>query len=221
MRNEEEPTGTSRRDVLKRGAVVGGALVWTTPVVQSLGGVAFGATPSDVAEETPVVNRAASVTISRDTDTRPSVGSDYNSTAGGFNVPQIALTNASDAGVLLTGFSLTVGDTTFNFDFVRDEVASTGVVPQLVSPDRVNEGGVRSNVLAYTFTGFQVGSTFNFEADLDPDGGSPTTDFRQILFNSSPSAVATFTFSQGAPLSVTLAGATGLSSYTFSVAGPA
>lgn len=33
--------GVSRRDVMRRGAVVGGSLLWATPVVQSLGGKAF------------------------------------------------------------------------------------------------------------------------------------------------------------------------------------
>ena len=38
----------SRREILKRGAFVGGAVVWATPVVQTLGmGRAFAATPSD------------------------------------------------------------------------------------------------------------------------------------------------------------------------------
>jgi hypothetical protein len=35
------PEGVSRRSALKRGAIVGGALVWTTPVVQSLARPAF------------------------------------------------------------------------------------------------------------------------------------------------------------------------------------
>lgn len=35
--------GLNRRDVLKRGAAVGGALVWTVPVVQSLASPAFAA----------------------------------------------------------------------------------------------------------------------------------------------------------------------------------
>lgn len=35
------PDGVSRRSALKRGAIVGGALVWTTPVVQSLARPAF------------------------------------------------------------------------------------------------------------------------------------------------------------------------------------
>lgn len=38
----------TRREILKRGAFVGGAVVWATPVVQTLGmGRAFAATPSD------------------------------------------------------------------------------------------------------------------------------------------------------------------------------
>lgn len=36
--------GVSRRDLLKRSAVVGGALVWATPVVQSIGGSAMAGT---------------------------------------------------------------------------------------------------------------------------------------------------------------------------------
>ena len=43
MTERETPQqgGLSRRDMLKRSAVVGGALVWTTPAVQSLAGPAF------------------------------------------------------------------------------------------------------------------------------------------------------------------------------------
>jgi len=44
----EIPNQISRREILKRGAFVGGAVVWATPVVQTLGmGRAFAATPSD------------------------------------------------------------------------------------------------------------------------------------------------------------------------------
>ncbi len=44
----ETPNQISRREILKRGAFVGGAVVWATPVVQTLGmGRAFAATPSD------------------------------------------------------------------------------------------------------------------------------------------------------------------------------
>jgi hypothetical protein len=42
--------GMNRRDVLKRGALVGGALVWTVPAVQTLAAPAFAA-GSDVNEK--------------------------------------------------------------------------------------------------------------------------------------------------------------------------
>ena len=41
---DETPDGLDRRSLLKRGAVVGGALVWTTPVVQSIASPAFAQT---------------------------------------------------------------------------------------------------------------------------------------------------------------------------------
>jgi hypothetical protein len=42
--NEHERSGPNRRDVLRRGAILGGAMVWTVPVVQTFGGAAFAAT---------------------------------------------------------------------------------------------------------------------------------------------------------------------------------
>ena len=44
---EETSQGISRRDLLRRGAALGGAVVWMTPVVQTLGmGRAFAQTAS-------------------------------------------------------------------------------------------------------------------------------------------------------------------------------
>lgn len=42
--SDETPAGIDRRTMLKRGAIVGGALVWTTPVVQSIASPAFAQT---------------------------------------------------------------------------------------------------------------------------------------------------------------------------------
>lgn len=39
----EGPGGLDRRTVLRRGAILGGALVWTVPAVQTLAGPAFAA----------------------------------------------------------------------------------------------------------------------------------------------------------------------------------
>lgn len=44
MDENTTPQGVDRRTVLRRGALLGGALIWTTPVVQSLGGTALAAT---------------------------------------------------------------------------------------------------------------------------------------------------------------------------------
>jgi hypothetical protein len=41
---DQERAGPNRRDVLRRGAILGGAMVWTVPVVQTFGGAAFAAT---------------------------------------------------------------------------------------------------------------------------------------------------------------------------------
>ncbi len=40
---EDQAAGLNRRDVLRRGAILGGALVWTVPAVQTLSGPAFAA----------------------------------------------------------------------------------------------------------------------------------------------------------------------------------
>jgi LPXTG-motif cell wall-anchored protein len=48
VRDDDPGRGLSRRDVLRRGAAVGGALVWTVPVVQSV-------TPSAFAAGSPAV----------------------------------------------------------------------------------------------------------------------------------------------------------------------
>lgn len=40
---EDEQTGMNRRDLLRRGAILGGALAWTVPAVQTLSGAAFAA----------------------------------------------------------------------------------------------------------------------------------------------------------------------------------
>ena len=49
---ENQEQGISRRDLLKRGAALGGAVVWATPVVQTLGmGRAYAQTTSPVGKD--------------------------------------------------------------------------------------------------------------------------------------------------------------------------
>ena len=52
-----ESGGISRRQALKKGAVVGGTVLWATPVVQSIGmSRAFGQVPSPIIEEGPGIS---------------------------------------------------------------------------------------------------------------------------------------------------------------------
>jgi hypothetical protein len=58
----DEPTeGLGRRDLLKRGALVGGALVWTVPAVQTLASPAFavGTTVNDTCDAEICVTSSA------------------------------------------------------------------------------------------------------------------------------------------------------------------
>lgn len=70
--DENETTGLGRRDLLKRGAVVGGALVWATPVVQSMATPAFAASsPNDCKQYITQGQGADCVVIAeRDVDPR-------------------------------------------------------------------------------------------------------------------------------------------------------
>ena len=65
--NEEidETPGFSRRDMLRKTAIVGGALVWTAPAVQSLAGPAFAQTAGSPRGAEVCTYYAVSIDISR------------------------------------------------------------------------------------------------------------------------------------------------------------
>lgn len=124
--------------------------------------------------------------------------------SGDFNVPRIRLTNDSGLATI-TALSLTIGDTTRNFDFAIGESFTSGIAFVQVSPDNGN-GGVRSDVVSYTFTGFSPTSFFQFDADVDIDAGNSGEDYRQVLFDlngtdSSDNSLVTVNFSDGIVLS--------------------
>ncbi|MBM7068746.1 hypothetical protein [Actibacterium sp. 188UL27-1] len=142
----------------------------------------------------------------------------FNSTNGNANVPDFQLENISDlgSGIGITDFSLTIGNTGFNYDFVRIQSVFTDPMGDLKATlntvGTVNDG-VGDDLLDYDFTGFDAGDAFRFEVDVDPDSGSPTQDFRQVLF---PTALLSVTFSNGSTLSQNLAPAnTGVTGYRF------
>ena len=84
------------------------------------------------------------------------------------------------------GFSAFIGDTTYNFDIVGNEqiLFDTGdpLNSTLVVGDD-QQGGVRTDDLAYEFTGFEIGDRFQFSVDLDLDTGDSGADLREIYFN--------------------------------------
>ncbi|MEL6572930.1 MAG: hypothetical protein AAFQ64_14800 [Pseudomonadota bacterium] len=121
----------------------------------------------------------------------------FNPRNGNFNVPDFQLTNTSDPGVSITDFQLSIGDTTFNYDFVRNESVvsdpNNDFVFTLNTVGRVNNGS-GDDILSYSFLGFDPGDSFRFEVDIDADGAGVVEDVRDVVF---PAGSAFVTFSNG------------------------
>jgi len=105
------------------------------------------------------------------------------------NRPFLMLTNTSttdnggDGNASLTSFSMTIGDTTQNFDWGRIISTSPGVTATLATPDKL-DNHAHSQVLTYNFTGLTPGKQVIFQIDIDPNmaTANPFTDYRQVLF---------------------------------------
>lgn len=98
------------------------------------------------------------------------------------NVPEVFLTNTGDMGNILK-FTLSLGDTTRNFDFGRG-YRETGSYTFLRDPnlDRVS-GGLRADSLSYSFTDFGAGEVFRFKFDIDIDTANTFEDYRLSLLD--------------------------------------
>ena len=71
---------------------------------------------------------------------------------GDLNVPDVKLTNDSTVDSI-TQFTMTIGDTAYNFDAVYNIVNPSSIGYTLNTPDASSSGGVRSNIDDLTFTG--------------------------------------------------------------------
>lgn len=101
MKDQPEPAGTrsmTRRQALKRGAVVGGALAWTVPAVQA---ISMTSAHADAASAPPV--RAGSVQPVSEGDMAPALSSGELSSTG---TPVVA-TAAVGTGLLVGGAAIT------------------------------------------------------------------------------------------------------------------
>lgn len=123
------------------------------------------------------------------------------------NVPTLQLTNNADPSITLTGVTLTIGNTAYNYDAAYNEVVgATGIAFTRLSPDNIDSGSARADFVQYSFTGFDAGETFQFDVDVDIDSANTTEDYRVILFNNgtAPNAQLTVNFSNGGVLTQTL-----------------
>ncbi len=91
--------------------------------------------------------------------------------------------NGGDDNASLTSFTMTIGDTTQNFDWARIVSTSPGVTVSLATPDTL-ENHAKSDSITYNFTGLTPGKQVIFQIDIDPDviSAHPLTDYRQVLF---------------------------------------
>lgn len=145
--------------------------------------------------------------------------------SGNTNVPTFTLQNTSGAGVLLTQFSITIGDTSRHFD-LNDSVLTSPPAGGTMSlaPGFGVSAPNRADEAILTFTGFDPGDVAVWTLDLDLDPASNSVqNYRTVMFNNgaAPNAVGTATFVSAqfkGPVVVGLTlpdGATTDTSYTF------
>lgn len=139
-----------------------------------------------------------------------------------YNVPVYTLTNTSPTESL-DGFSFTIGDTAYNFDYVQP--VNVGAVGSFtIVTGATGNGGTRFDMIDLAFTGFTSGETIQFRTDIDIDSSNTTENFSNVLFNNgaAPNAVFTATYGSGDVLSFTLPDGTwNAAPYSFSVSNTA
>jgi len=149
-----------------------------------------------------------------------------------FDIPKITLTNASTAGEQITGFSMSIGSTTFVYDFVLGPTSNppgqaaslateTTTGATLVAGDRRNAVGSVATLI-WSFTDFAPGEQLIFEVDVDRAAGPPTADARTVWFNNgaAPNAQLQLQFSNGTSASLVVPDVAGSpNSFSFSVSG--
>lgn len=142
-----------------------------------------------------------------------------------FNTTAFLIANTSAPGVDLVQFSMTVGDTQYNFDelYLSRELFVGGgdESATLAIGDRF-QGGAVTDLFEYDFLNFGQADTFRGQWDIDHDNGATDVDARTVLFNNGPAAnaVATFTFSDASVATYEFPDLPILESYTLSIPEP-
>jgi hypothetical protein len=136
---------------------------------------------------------------------------------GNTNVPTVSLENLSTLADI-TEFTMTIGNTAYNFDSASNVVVGSVDSYALVTPDTNSSGGVRSNFVNYTFSGFDPGEVFKFDTDVDRDNSNTSENYTKVLFNNgaAPNSQLTVVFSDGSTLIGTLPDYSGGAPYVYS-----
>ncbi len=132
-----------------------------------------------------------------------------------FNVSAWTLRNTSTAGESITSFSITIGDTGYEFDYIRDASSSfpfytisPGVTGVSVLTGNGFGGGAGFDRIDLGFSDFDAGEQLDFELDIDETGffGGIVTDARTVLFNNGLAANGTLSigFDDGSSFDVTM-----------------
>jgi len=97
--------------------------------------------------------------------------------------PYIELRNTGTENAQITHLTMSIGDTSKNFDWASFVQASPGVTFTVQSPDAI-AGSVKSDMIVISFSGFDPGDFVRFRVGLSPDSASASSivDYRNTLF---------------------------------------
>lgn len=152
-----------------------------------------------------------------------------NGDGGGapFNTTAFTLANVSDPGVSLLRWSLTVGDTQYNFDqlYLDHEqfVGGDGTQTATLEIGERSDDNVGPDLFQYGFANFSPGMVFRGQWDIDNDNGDFNADARLVLFSNGalPNATANFEFSDGTVAGFAFPDAGIQDVYTYTIPEPA
>jgi hypothetical protein len=105
--------------------------------------------------------------------------------------PYIELRNTGTEDAQITHLTMSIGDTSKNFDWASFVQASPGVTFTVQSPDAI-AGSIKSDTVVITFTGFDPGEFVRFRVGLSPDNSSASAimDYRTVLFQMNGSSAS-------------------------------
>ncbi len=105
--------------------------------------------------------------------------------------PYFELRNTGTEDAQITHLTMSIGDTSKNFDWASFVQASPGVTFTVQSPDAI-AGSVKSDTVVISFSGFDPGDFVRFRVGLSPDNSSASSivDYRNTLFQMNGSSTS-------------------------------